>query len=501
MSNIDQTISLARTENKIISTQTTDVAVMKPGDVIIDEITMRSYNGFTMNLKGLFRNFVIYEDMFSNFMSGSITIIDSLNIVKNFPIVGGEVITVSFRTPGYGQTPRRHVFRTFKISLLTDTAQDTTQIVKVEFASHSAIKNMQTKVSKSYSGMPVSQMVKNIYEEYLAKDMQEQNGSLNSLMDTAINTAVLKGNMDNMISINRDGAGNKTENNTSNIVQVKNLMETFDKRSYVIPYTTPFEAINWLCSRARAAADTTLCDYVFFENAEGHHFVPISILKQQSPRCVYTKIPKGFRNDEGQRQFEGEMRNILSVRIDNTVDRLREQADGMMASSMIVHDMTTKTWNSFQYSYDSSFQNEGRHLEKNPLLPNSKLDYTTAVEACNFVCPKSTYTVSGIVSNHEPEETELLRRSLMTQIQAINLTVECYGDSTLKAGDVIEYNPISKEATKMLDSFEDDYFKGKYLVTAIRHLITDREYYMTMTISRDSYAEPLANKKQEKLKV
>ena len=49
-------------------TQSGSDTMNKPGDVSIDEITLKSYTGFTMSLKGVFENFIIYEDIFSNCM-------------------------------------------------------------------------------------------------------------------------------------------------------------------------------------------------------------------------------------------------------------------------------------------------------------------------------------------------------------------------------------------------------------------------------------------------
>ena len=76
-----------------------DETMILPGDVVIDEITLRSYTGFNLNLKGIFQNFMVYEDIFSNCMSGSITLIDSMNLIKHFPIIGAETLTIRYKTP------------------------------------------------------------------------------------------------------------------------------------------------------------------------------------------------------------------------------------------------------------------------------------------------------------------------------------------------------------------------------------------------------------------
>ena len=486
----------------------TDVSsdtMVKPGDVVIDEITLKSYTGFTMSLKGIFQNFIVYEDIFSNCMSGSITLIDSMNIVKNFPIIGAETLTIIYRTPMGGGQPVKLVFRTYKISVLTETAQESAQMVRIEFVATQAIKSMQSKVSKSYRNMSVSKMVTNIFDEYLAVD----NGENNGLISAAAGGAAAGGLIGSMIPLPIAGGvagaivggavGLVREALDDDKIHLKTVTETFDTRSYVIPYWSPLYAINWLAHRARAKADTSMCDYVLFQNSDGHHFVPLSGLKTADIAFTYTNYPDGFRSEDGSRMIESELRNIHSLVVEDMTDKIKQQNLGMLASAIMTHDMTTKTWSTSQFKYDKSFMNDAAHLEKNPLIPMQKIDYTDSVESHTRFYPKSSYSMAGIAQVHDPEETVLLRQSLLNQMNSINLIVSCYGDTNVKVGQVINFRTIAKEATKKQDNYEDDYLKGRYLVTTVKHLVTDREHTMTMTLSRDSFAEPIADYKKAEL--
>ena len=107
--------------------------------------------------------------------------------------------------------------------------------------------------------------------------------------------------------------------------------------------------------------------------------------------------------------------------------------------------------------------------------------------------------MAGLIQVHDPDETVLIRQSLLNQLNSINLIISCYGDTNVKVGQVIDFKTISKEATKKQDNYEDDYLKGRYLVTTIKHMVTDREHTMTMTLSRDSFAEPIADYKKADL--
>lgn len=483
--------------------ESTDTMV-KPGDVVIDEITLRSYSGFTMSLKGIFENFIVYEDIFSNCMSGSITLIDSMNIVKNFPIIGAETLTIIYRSPMGGGKPIKLVFRTYKISVLTETAQEATQMVRVEFVATQAIKSMQTKVSKSYRNMTVSKMAKNIFDEFLAVDNGENNGLISALAGGAAVGGLVGGAVLPLVgsvagAIVGGAIGLAREVLDDDKIHLTTITETFDNRSYVIPYWSPLYAINWLAHRARAKSDTSMCDYVLFQNSDGHHFMPLSALKTADPSFTYTNYPDGFRSDDGSRMLESELRNIHSMVIEDMTDKIKQQNLGMLASAVMTHDMTTKTWGTTQFKYDKSFMNDAAHLEKNPLVPMEKIDYTDAVESHIRFYPKSSYSMAGLIQVHDPDETVLIRQSLLNQLNSINLIISCYGDTNVKVGQVIDFKTISKEATKKQDNYEDDYLKGRYLVTTIKHMVTDREHTMTMTLSRDSFAEPIADYKKADL--
>jgi hypothetical protein len=121
------------------------------------------------------------------------------------------------------------------------------------------------------------------------------------------------------------------------------------------------------------------------------------------------------------------------------------------------------------------------------------------VESSIKYYPNTTYTMNGIVSNNEPEETVLLRQSLLNQINSVNIIVECYGDTNVKVGQVIELRIPAPESTKKADKYEDDYMRGKYLVTTVKHTVTDRDHTMTMTLSRDSLPEAIADFKKPEL--
>lgn len=480
-----------------MTTPSTD-EILKPGDVVIEEIELESFSGFKTSLKGIFENFIIYEDIYSNCMSGSITLIDSMNLVRHFPIIGAEMLTITYKTPFGSNAPVRLKFRTYKISVYVETAQDAAQMVRIEFISSHAIKSMQQKISKSYRSLPVSKMVENIYKEYLAEDADKNilgSAAKGAMYGTLIGSPVpIIGNMVGAVAGGIIGAVSASL--ADDKIPIRTLQETYDNRSYVIPYWSPLYTINWLAHRARAASDTSSCDYVFFENSDGHHFVSMSTLKKQQSLYTYTNYPDGFRDEGGDRMMETELRNVFSMTVEDITDKVKQQSLGTFASRIVTHDLTTKTFSDTSFSYDINYLSVGSHVEKHPLLPYDKTDYTRSTDSVLKFYPNSMYTMDGMARIADPDETILFRQSLLNQMDSMNIILECHGDTNVKVGQVIDFITFGKESTKKKDKFEDDYLKGRYLVTAIRHVVTDRNHRMTMTISRDSFSEPIAEFKK-----
>jgi hypothetical protein len=197
--------------------------------------------------------------------------------------------------------------------------------------------------------------------------------------------------------------------------------------------------------------------------------------------------------------LNAEMRNVFSMVVEDITDKIKQQNLGTFASTILTHDLTTKTYTNFQFDYDTKYFNVGSHVETNPLLPFQKTDYSKSPLSTLKFYPNNTYTMDGLVRIADPEETVLYRQSLLTQMDSINVILECHGDTNVKVGQVINFDTFGKESTKQNDKYEDDYLKGRYLITAIRHVVTDRNHRMTMTISRDSFSEPVSDYKQASL--
>lgn len=70
--------------------------------VEIQVLTLKKPNSATvLDISSLLVQFIIYEDLFQGSLSATMIFVDQVNLVGTFPIVGGETVSITFKTPFY----------------------------------------------------------------------------------------------------------------------------------------------------------------------------------------------------------------------------------------------------------------------------------------------------------------------------------------------------------------------------------------------------------------
>jgi len=418
------------------------------GDVIVDEIRLISYTGFEVDLKKMVGDFSITEDMFSNCLSGSIIITDSMNLVKNIPIIGDEELYISFYTPGVDVQPRRIRFKIYKVSSYIRGQSTTNILLRLEFVSPIMVTSNKMKLNRVLRNLPVHSMVDTVYSEMKAKDSK--------LPDILID-------------------------------------ETYGSTTALLTNWSPIYTINWLANRAVSPSNNQIADFVFYQDLDRFNFVPISKLKQLSPVCTYKNAPGGFRSKSGDRMIESELRNIIDYSVSNLGDKVRETSLGIYASSMLVHEVNTKSYYTYNYSYRDAFGNSPS-LNRGRMLPYDNTTQDSYASHMKYY-DKSYFQFS----NHDDVsgiDRFLNRQSQMHQMNSMMMTIDVYGDTTLRVGNVVRLEFFTHEYNKDRDDFLDDYLTANYMITSIVHNVTDGLHTMKVTVNRDSYGSELPDAKE-----
>ena len=425
------------------------------GEYDISQCKILTTGGGEFDILPVVQDIVIFESIFSQSISGTITIQDTTDLVNNGPIIGEEKLLIKLLTPQENERPDTVIDYTktpldiYKIGAFLGDGEKA-NVVTLHFASQEVYRNAISKVSRSYKGS-CSEIVDKIFrdKEYLDSDKQ------------------------------------------------LTLEETNGLRKIVFPSMKPFKAIDMLCRQSNSKNFKDSPTYLFYETTKGYNFRSVDGLCSQEPIMEYEEnVPD--RMDSGNKNIMSNLKTINEFSIIEPRDTTQNVYEGMLSSNIKVHDIYNKKINYFTYNYFDEFDKD-THLEKKPFISEAKdklsdkglADYSNAL---NFV----TIT-SGGKSFDEPdnypyapddlEKIIMRRNSRLRQFQnSITLNMTVPGNTSIQAGDVLHIS-IGASST-VTDRTDDPNYTGKYLITKIRHTfnngLKEVRHTINMTVVKDS---------------
>ena len=425
------------------------------GEYDITQCKILTTSGKQFDILPVVQDIVIFESIFTQSITGIITILDTTDLVNNGPIIGEEKLQIKLLTPQVNEKPDTIIDYTktpldiYKIGGLRGDGEKA-NVLSLHFASQEVYKNAISKISRSYKGS-CSDIVDKIFrdKEYLDSDKE--------------------------ITIE----------------------ETNGLRKIVFPSMKPFKAIDMLCRQSNSKNFKDSPSYLFYETTKGYNFRSVDGLCSQEPKMTYEEnVPD--RVEGGVKNVDVNLRTINEFAVigpRNTTDNIYE---GMLSSNIKIHDIYNKKINYFSYNYFDEFDKD-IHLEDKPYISESKdklsnkglADYSNAM---NFVTITSNGKSFDEPDNYPyaPDDLEKIvmrRNSRLRQFQnSITLNMMIPGNTFIKAGDVLEIK-IGASST-VTDRTNDPNYTGKYLITKIRHNFnnskTDVRHTINMTVVKDS---------------
>jgi len=408
-----------------------------PQDAAIDKLSITTNSGKEFDLKYLMVDLSIFEDIYSFVMSGYLMVKDGVGIIEKMNLTGNELITVSFgKTSKDGGDPL--YFRLYSIPKRNPVGNLSTEYIKLHFCSEELIISEQTKITKSYKGQNISSIISNILTDYL-----------------------------------------KIPPYRPQYIQATKGVYDFN-----IPSIKPLEAISWLSNYARPSATSNekLADMLFFETQSGFNFASISKLASGN-------ISRTYKYQQQNISPEGPAEDIISIldyEFVKAFDTLNEISSGTYANKLLSLDPITRTACTTIFNYATDYKKtlnpddtftDTRNLTRSP---NSVIKMAIG----NQNQMKNSYIPQGSVAPDIFLETFVPNRT--AQISLANYTVvkiKIPGDPFITAGKTVQFNFPSLSSKKGLDKN----YSGKYLVTAVRHLIQSQGIYQTvLELAKDS---------------
>jgi hypothetical protein len=212
---------------------------MNPGDVVITSIAI---NG--LDVTDLIQQLDVYNDLMVPGLNCSLVIIDPANLHGNLPIVGKEMLTLNYATPGLAS-----FVHTFAVSTIEDAKPSTAlrvKALKITAVAVEVTKNKETLVDKSYN-TTFDAIVSDVFKNFL-------------------------------------GSGKPLKTEATQGVQ-----------EYIITRERPFDAINKIRKRSSSTANPS-STYLMFEDQIGYNYVTLESLFKGPIVGIYDNSNVGARN-------------------------------------------------------------------------------------------------------------------------------------------------------------------------------------------------------------
>jgi hypothetical protein len=316
---------------------------------------------------------------------------------------------------------------------------DGKKLIRLEFVSPTVYQNAQLRISRAFSDMPYSDMVKAIMKDTLGVEV--------------------------------------------------NTCPTLGNRNIVVPNWNPMYAVSWLAKRSAAETIPEACDYVFYENLNGNYqFMPLSLLKKRQSVVKYHHTPTSRNPETGELFLKKEFYNILSFTIGGRGDKMREVVSGVYGNNAVAIDIVGKQTDTEVYMY-TIHRNRVPTISKYPLVSKISDPYSGNITAYQKLFPKHSFKYDTIEDNDELHTVSVRRQSQMNQFRTNTLTIVVNGDSRRRVGEIVSVDIPSTEDPKGKDDWYDPYLSGRYMITAILHELGDGNYTMKMELVKDGYDE------------
>jgi len=543
--------------DKVITTPSYD-SPQREGDFNLLECSIHSPSGgaipVQLNTAGRLVDLNIYEDLFSNVLKGTLTMLDTQGLAETIPLIGDETLIVTFLTPGGSGTQitanttnrdsqtaaEEAVRQRFKVYDCKETLlQNRAKTYQLFFVSEEYVHSSKIKVSKGYSGQKYSSIVKDVLQK-----------------------------------INKNIKSDYRKN-----IYVE---ETSTPQNVIVPNWSPFQAINFCASRS-LSDDATPQDqtnasanptpralgslFVFYEKLGTGFFyesIETMIGKQKSQENIplYQYTPKLLENVSLGINYFG----VDTFEVMSSFKTLENLKHGLFGSTLITYDPLRMKYDKVKYDYHRSTVKQKEEVDeltgvtevtteadnqaddtnrrfhdfiatdisasdfKQNKLISSKSDLigsndtviklaTTTRDHELFVAPGGSSGPAGQFPNttsigvslttfkdqaarsNRVEDWLLQRQAQIQEFGSIVVNFSVPGNSSRHVGDLVRFEiptTIPDDDPNLIGiPLGHQLYSGFYIVSKIRHIIDTQGYQTDIELIKNSFAKRLPGQEEE----
>jgi hypothetical protein len=414
-----------------------DKKLVQAGQVEIEEVMIFHNDGVAVDILNQVDSVTIYEDIYSPFTTGFLSVTDTLDMPGLLGRSGRDLIRLRIFTPSIGEAS--YIDDYFVIYKMAERSEvkDRMQGYNLYFASLEFMIDMQKTVSKTFSGTP-SSIAKTILETQLGSTKK----------------------------FNFDVSANSLK--------------------YTSNFWSPSKNLTYLSSHSVDGFGAS--SYMFFQNRSGYNFRTLEGLGKGP--IVQKFSGNDFTTDtnttDGANRFGTVKRDPIKdyasvgkVSIDTTYDFLRDYNDGMIKTKMYSHDLTTKRLDIKRVDLASDSMNR----------MNANNFYTDDVVKTSEPLLMNMSRHTGVSNEGDSTDYKFKQRRIMQlgQFRSGVVEIEVYGRTDYTVGAKVNLNlnrmkVIGKEDSS--STYIDKLYSGNYIITAVVHRITRAEHKCNLELAK-----------------
>jgi hypothetical protein len=416
------------------------------GDVAIEKAMITSSSGLGQDITNQIKGIQIFEDLLSPFITGTLVLKDSLDLVNLFPFVGEEYLELKLKTPTLDKGNISGKYYIYKMSD-RQYVGDKAVAYQLHFINQNALIDMNKSLSRTYGGK-VSDIVKQLFTDK-ASGLQLKQGQY--------------------------------------VIE-----ETQNSTKYTSNFWSPVKNLLYLTENAVNVDKSP--SYTLFENRDGINFVSLTYLYKQKAiqEFVYDNYTRDNRNLGGSvKNLEEDYKRIATLTVPTGIDYLDRITSGIYGSVQYSHDLLSKKIESKNFDMMQSFKNKP-HLNEFPAA-SEKAVYRYGSRTMFSPRYFNNFSNYGDVTNTNTiqERTSLLKQAESTKLE---ITVPGRMDYTVGKKVYLKLNKVEPISKKDKDTV-DKMFSGNYLISAVNHFITREKHECTLELIKDSLMINLDGKK------
>jgi hypothetical protein len=434
--------------------------ISQPQEFNIDEILLIAADGSGQSLKAVVEEMSIFETLFDCTINGYVIINDASGFIEKFNITGFNFINIQFSK--FTPDDSTKFNRTFRIYNIDDSISITPTNVRytIKFCSEELFVSAQKKIARSYTNMTIRDMVENVLQE-------------------------------EMLS-----------------TKLMNIEPTEGSFNLIVPYKSPYETINWLATYAKPSKNSggyVGADMFFFESKKGFNFRSLQSMYLDPIYNEYFYSPQNTVSSSDPKDLVFGLKSMLTCQITQHFNTLEATMNGVFANKFIGIDtmLRTKTVTGFKYDdyVNGKLKAQGG---KKPITLNAYPLTTGYKNRFDKTASEMTDArVRVMVVNTSQRDSDMIKDNVSAlQSTSPNIDAETRipyrlaqfglshyvkveftvpGDPNLTVGSIVKLHIPSLSPNKnTLDENSDKYYSGKYLVDAVRHVMTSDKSYKTI---------------------